>query len=475
MRGFYSLLTVLSIILSMLLPLAVQAQTADPTPESGNEETTIPQIHTVAEGENLTYLAGLYGVTVNELLLVNNLADDDILFIGQQLIIPGREGETITTTYVVQVGDSLAEVAAIFNTSVEEIVHTNRLINLGQALIPGEVLVINSRNGSTQPQPMQGSPHVVNLGESLLMVAARYGLSPTELAFVNDLSFPAYLYPGQRLRVPGAGVYRHLPGSWVDIQVQPLPVSQGSAFSIYVENLWDSRPTGQWAGQPLYFAPQGNGFSALVGVDAFTQPGTYLLELGGSGNQPWPQFWQEIPVHSSNYETQFLTVGEELAILLDPEIRAEEDAFFASVYGRFDDSQQWDGLFQLPLTRTIVTTPYGVGRSYNGGPIDIYHTGIDLAEVEGTLVYAPASGIVVFSGQLLLRGTTLIIDHGRGVMTGYYHLAETFVEEGDVVTPGQPIASVGSTGLSTGPHLHWDVRVMNVPVDGFQWTTTVFP
>ncbi len=132
-------------------------------------------------------------------------------------------------------------------------------------------------------------------------------------------------------------------------------------------------------------------------------------------------------------------------------------------------------MFQVPLTTTIVSAGYGGRRSYNGGPVEIYHTGIDYAAAAGTTVLAPAAGVVVFSDVLELRGGTLIIDHGLGVMTGYYHLSERLVEPGQAVTAGQPIARVGSTGLSSGAHLHWDLRIMNVTVDPARWTERVFP
>ena len=60
-------------------------------------------------------------------------------------------------------------------------------------------------------------------------------------------------------------------------------------------------------------------------------------------------------------------------------------------------------------------------------------------------------------------------------MTGYYHLSERLVNVGDTVTVGQPIGRVGSTGLSSGAHLHWDLRIMNVPVDPLPWTQQTFP
>jgi murein DD-endopeptidase MepM/ murein hydrolase activator NlpD len=157
---------------------------------------------------------------------------------------------------------------------------------------------------------------------------------------------------------------------------------------------------------------------------------------------------------------------------LAPEIRDNEDAFLATIYGRFTEEPQWDGLFQSPLTGTVVTAPFGDMRSYNQGPIEIYHTGVDFAGVIGTPIHAAAAGTIIYSDTLELRGLTVIVDHGLGVMSGYYHLSEILVDVVDRVTAGQIIALGGDTGLSSGPHLHWDLRVNNVPVNGLRWTET---
>ena len=93
----------------------------------------------------------------------------------------------------------------------------------------------------------------------------------------------------------------------------------------------------------------------------------------------------------------------------------------------------------------------------------------DFAGTVGTPIYAPAAGKVIYSDTLQIRGNTLIIDHGLGVMSGYYHLSAVHVDVGQEVEQGQLIADGGSTGLSTGPHLHWDLRVLNAAVDGLQW------
>jgi murein DD-endopeptidase MepM/ murein hydrolase activator NlpD len=312
-------------------------------------------------------------------------------------------------------------------------------------------------------------------GETLLGIAARYNLLPSTITAANHLPYPAYLFPGQRLRIPGEQPYHFLSGEWMDVQIRPLPITQGSTVSIYVKNLLTGIPTGHLAGQLLHFTPYQDGFMALVGLDAFTPTGLHSLELGGSGDRPWRPFQQNVQVQSGGYGTQYITVGEELSDLLDPTIRQEEDIFLSTIFSRFSETQLWEGLFQVPVTSTIVTAGYGDGRSYNSGPIEIFHTGVDFAGSIGTPIHAPANGIVVFNNFLELRGNVLILDHGLGVMTAYFHLSDTFVVERDTVTTGQIIGVGGSTGLSTGAHLHWDLRISNIPVNPMQWTTEVFP
>jgi len=76
---------------------------------------------------------------------------------------------------------------------------------------------------------------------------------------------------------------------------------------------------------------------------------------------------------------------------------------------------------------------------------------------------------------MILRGNIVIIDHGWGVMSGYFHMNTRSVQVGDVITANRLIGSLGNTGLSTGPHLHLDVRIQNVPVDGSDWILEICP
>lgn len=460
-----------------LLPTPTLAAPGTPGPTADPNAPPIPRVHVVQEGENLTIIATNYGVTVEDILAINNLANGDVLALGQELIIPGGTGEAIATVYTVAPGDSLAGIAAAFNTTIDDVIATNRLITSEPPLVVGQTVPVISRTGSAAGRPVTGRPYLVESGETLLMIAARLGLSPATLAEANGLAADAVVFPGQRLRIPDeTNSYRYLPQGWVDVRLTPLTVTQGATLSVYVRNIQDGKPAGRFGELPLQFAPHDDGYVALVGIDAFTEPGIYDLELtGGDELGLWAPIRARVPLTEAVYDTQYIEVGEALDGLLDPNVRATEDEFLKGIYADFSEEQRWDGLFQVPLTTTVVSAPYGGRRSYNGGPIEIYHTGIDYAAAQGTTVLAPADGVVVFSDTLELRGGVLIIDHGLGVMTGYYHLLEALVEPGQAVAAGDPIGRVGSTGLSSGPHLHWDLRVMNVTVDPALWTQQAFP
>ncbi len=106
------------------------------------------------------------------------------------------------------------------------------------------------------------------------------------------------------------------------------------------------------------------------------------------------------------------------------------------------------------------------GFGYRTSPFTgskLFHEGIDIANNIGTPVYAPADGRVIFTGQRDGYGRVLVINHGYGLTTRYAHLSAFKVKVGDKVARGDHIAAVGNTGRSTGPHLHYEVRLNNIP------------
>jgi len=467
-----SAVSIVLLLMTFFVVSAANAQTPEPTPEP-SPGSELPATHIVQEGETLFTIAELYETTVESLQLLNNIEDPSLIFIGQELNLPGGEDAGVTTIHTIHLGDSLAGLAAVYKTTEVDIASTNWLIST-ENMVVGKPIIIMSKTGSADPEQLFGTAHVVKPGDTLLTVAAQYGLSPSTVFASNDLTYPTYLFPGQRLRIPSDQEYQLLPGNWTQLELFPLALTQGASATVYLENNSEGfDPIGQFAGQELHFTPTAVGYVAFFGIDAFTDPGAYSIELTDQAS-PFETFSQDIVIESSNYGLQSITIPDEKADLLAPEIRQNEDSYLASVYSVIEEGAVWEEPFTVPISNTFVTAGYGDARSYNDGPIEIYHSGIDFSGGIGTKIYAPAPGNVVLSETLTLRGNSLIIDHGLGVMTGYYHLSNILVEDGQPVSAGQVIAEGGSTGLSTGPHLHWDLRIHNVPVDPLQWTAEEF-
>ena len=121
------------------------------------------------------------------------------------------------------------------------------------------------------------------------------------------------------------------------------------------------------------------------------------------------------------------------------------------------------GAFSWPVTGTI-TSPFGWRPNPFGGAPE-FHQGLDIAAPTGTTVTAAAGGTVIMAQWYGGYGNYILIDHGGGYSTGYGHLSAIYVSNGQTVTRGQAIGAVGSTGQSTGPHLHFEVRINGKPVD----------
>lgn len=127
----------------------------------------------------------------------------------------------------------------------------------------------------------------------------------------------------------------------------------------------------------------------------------------------------------------------------------------------------WTEAFIIPLTVPFITN----FATYRKGKIFRYfHKGIDISAKEGTKVKAANDGMIILSeNNLNVYGNTFIIDHGQGVITCYFHLKKFFKKSGEVVKRGEIIAEVGSSGWSTGPHLHFGVYLQGEAVDPLWW------
>ena len=112
----------------------------------------------------------------------------------------------------------------------------------------------------------------------------------------------------------------------------------------------------------------------------------------------------------------------------------------------------------------IISSRYGKKRYINNQPRSP-HLSLDIAAAEGTKIVSPTKGRVILVGDFFYAGNYIVIDHGYGLLTSYSHLSKIFVEENQIVTKGEKIGAVGSTGRVTGPHLHWTVYLNKVRIN----------
>ncbi len=155
------------------------------------------------------------------------------------------------------------------------------------------------------------------------------------------------------------------------------------------------------------------------------------------------------------------------------EATEKELKLVASFKATVSPDKLWSGKFIAP-NQGKTTSPYGVKRYYNGVfANDYYHRGLDYAGGYGSPVVAPAGGKVALVGYekngFRVHGNVVGIDHGQGVVSIFMHMSKITIAEGDTVNPGDQIGAIGSTGSSTGPHLHWGLYVNGVSVDPVQW------
>ena len=154
--------------------------------------------------------------------------------------------------------------------------------------------------------------------------------------------------------------------------------------------------------------------------------------------------------------------------------RIKRESAMIGAARRADTDATWfaEG-FDWPA-RGIMSGVFGSQRILNGEP-RAPHFGVDMAAPEGTPIYAPASGIVGLSEDFYLNGGFTHLDHGQGVSTCYLHQSQRFVKAGDQVKKGQLIGHIGSTGRSTGPHLHWAMNWFAMRLDPSRLTRTPRP
>jgi murein DD-endopeptidase MepM/ murein hydrolase activator NlpD len=324
--------------------------------------------------------------------------------------------------------------------------------------------------------------YIVQPGETLYRIALRYNTTAWNLAAYNKLDNPTMIYASQRLMIPSGSknsetvpALPSLPDPFVSVDIAPLPVIQGNTIAVTVLTSRDVALSGTFLDWTIPFAKQGSAYYALIGIHAMQKQGLFPMTITAtdSGGRR-TSMTTSVQVVAGKFWYETINVTESQQALLAPDIVTAERNQLAGVFGAFTPQRYWNGLF-TPPTNGKITSVFGSRRDYVGAEFNKFHEGVDFWGTSGTPVYAPADGVVVLARPLKVRGNAVIIDHGWGVYSGLYHLSQIDVTVGQRVRQGQAVARIGSTGLSTGSHLHWDVRIRNMNVDPLQWTRRIFP
>ena len=294
--------------------------------------------------------------------------------------------------------------------------------------------------------------HVVRPGETLYRIARTYGVPLEALAAANGLADVNLIRVGQRLVIPSEPSW---PAAW-GLSVTPWPPEQGRPAVFRV-------PDGVSAVRVFQLKVPVTRGVALVPVPADTRPGLHPFALEGAGLKG------ELLVLPGGYASENIVLSEEKNALLDREKIRAEKARLLEACGPWTAELLGPGPWRWPLARVEETSAFGTRRSYNGRPGG-WHGGVDLRGEEGTPVYAPAAGVVALSEELYVRGNAVVLRHGLGLCSGYYHLSRRVVEPGRRVAKGELLGYVGATGLVTGPHLHWEVRLLGQTTDPAAFT-----
>ena len=208
----------------------------------------------------------------------------------------------------------------------------------------------------------------------------------------------------------------------------------------------------------------------LLGIPSYTKEGMYDIRITGEGSSKNFVYKTNIDILNVIYAHEKIVLDASLTELRsrkDPAVRKQTEEL-NRLLNTFNSGSIFNrDVFHRPVSG-IVSARFGDRRKYRyygGGVVKNIHNGIDFAVPGGTDVHACADGLVVFAGKRIITGNSVIIEHLPEVYSLYYHLSAINVKKGQMVRRDRIIGKSGESGLATGPHLHWEVRVSGAAVD----------
>ena len=213
----------------------------------------------------------------------------------------------------------------------------------------------------------------------------------------------------------------------------------------------------------LLYRPDKNIYEGFIAADLDQKPGIEYLDLAFRPSGVKKHI--KIKITEKDYGVRRLTLPDNKVNLNKKDLAraVKEKAVMDRLWNASYPVPFWDASFIMPVDSEVIET-FGKRSIINGQPRSP-HTGVDLRGKRGTPVKASNSGEVIFTGDHFFTGNTVVIDHGAGIMSMYFHLDKINVNKGDKISRGDVLGNIGSTGRATGPHLHWGIRINDRRID----------
>ena len=287
-----------------------------------------------------------------------------------------------------------------------------------------------------------------------------------------------------RLSGPWLGILCFLIASMSPLQIVPgaerhPPMAEGLFSGKQGEVLWIEVPVntpqasvhGTLLKRKIPFFPvTDTSFAAIVGIDMQDPPGVQELRITVQTTDQTDHLIYSVKIVKEEYAVQHLKLPKNKVDLDSKTLKRVrlEQKEMANAFHHVGTHPLWDGAFLEP-TKGKVTGRFGSRRVING-QTKRPHSGEDIAAPQGTLVHAINKGTVVATVDHFFSGKGVIIDHGVGLFSMYFHLSEIDVQPGQSLKKGDALGKVGSTGRATGPHLHWGIRLNGARVNPYALT-----
>ena len=256
------------------------------------------------------------------------------------------------------------------------------------------------------------------------------------------------------------------------IVVRPTEVYQGGVAQIMISGRGLEDLKARRSAEAIPILPVEDGaYVALLGIDMELRPGAVEILLSGrSPDESWKRT-AKINVRLKNFPREEIAVPPSFDQLDEPTLKRiqKEQATLDGLFKGRTAGRLWDGPFIAPVPGAV-TSAFGFRRVVNGlarAP----HGGVDLKAALGAEVLAANDGRVVLTDAFFFSGKSLVLDHGGGLYTMYFHLSDFRAAPGAAVHKGEVIGLAGMTGRVTGPHLHWGARLNGARIDPMELLT----